>query len=471
MPLPFDVLTTVSAITISLGVSIFFYMKWSQARQDLRGKEESEQIDDLTQLYNRKAFYALLEEAFVGTGSAYVGYIDISNLKEVNECLGNQVGDSTLVYVAKALRQTLPETSIIARIDGDSFGVILNNIDEEHALDLFHSLSKECCESCEIEGHILSVDLNIGIANCREDCASSEEVLRRAERAMGHAKSKAEGPMCYSSVMDEPQRVRREIRSELGLAFRNGELKLAFQPIASAKTGQLASAEALLRWPTKMGPASSPAEFIPIAEETGLIIDIGDWVIEQALENIKRFENLPIAVNVSPRQFLNTSFATRVADRVIAAGVDPKLLKIEITESVLITHTDVAERILRELREMGVQILLDDFGTGYSSLSYIQRFPFDILKIDRAFVRTLNKSSGGTDLLSAIVNLGHSLNMGVVAEGVETKSQALMLQGLGCDFLQGYALGAPGPIEKLESFDYSHVLAPQQEVQKVAIGQ
>ena len=217
------------------------------------------------------------------------------------------------------------------------------------------------------------------------------------------------------------------------------------------QTNQMVGAEALMRWPDKPGQAGSPGVFIPIAEESGLISKLGAWALDQAMLEIKRQKTIPIAVNVSPVQFRVDGFAGSVESALERHGIDPSLLHIEITEGVLISHTGEAQRTMKRLRQMGVKVLLDDFGTGYSSLSYLQQFQFDGLKIDRAFIQQLDIGLTGRELLKSIIALGHSLNMKVVAEGVETEDQAAVLQLLSCDFLQGYALGRPGAADALHA--------------------
>jgi EAL domain-containing protein (putative c-di-GMP-specific phosphodiesterase class I) len=285
------------------------------------------------------------------------------------------------------------------------------------------------------------------------------EALRRADVAMYVAKGSRHSSFAiYSPDMDETLKIRRTISAELDAALSRGELQLVYQPLVCARTGKLVSAEALMRWPGKSGQAGSPGIFIPIAEETGLITRLGDWALDEAVSEIKRQKNLPIAVNVSPVQFRGDKFAESVSAAIARHGVDASLLRVEITEGVLISHTEEAYRTMRQLREMGVQVLLDDFGTGYSSLSYLHKFEFDGLKIDRAFLQQLNDPRTGINLLKSIIALGHSLNMKVIAEGVETEEQAAILQLLACDQLQGYALGRPDRPEKLAGTPTASVL-------------
>ena len=452
------VIITTSLAAIAVTAIVFLTRSYRLSERLSEARQQAD-TDTLTGLLNRGALNNALRDAFSAPGALQLVYIDLANFKDVNDTAGHEAGDAVLEKVADTLRRHAPSTASISRMGGDEFCVLLPDHTDLEALEFCERVCTSLKTRSDLPDGVESVDLSAGVASRSEDCQSAEELLRRGDRAMYHSKSCRLGPELYSANLDESLRVRREIRSELGTAFNAGRLQLAYQPLVNARTGELAGAEALLRWPDKIGRAGSPGEFIPIAEETGLIVDIGKWVIQEALAQIARMDNkIAIAVNVSTRQFLDTDFSTLVADSIIEAGVPPNLLKIEITESVLITYTEKAAHILRELRDIGVQILLDDFGTGYSSLSYIQKFDFDMLKIDRAFVRAMDKSRAGGDLLRSIINMGHSLDMEVVAEGVETRRQAAMLQLLGVDYLQGFALGAPGTADKLLNFQPSETL-------------
>ena len=458
LPNSLIILTILGLLTLTACV---FVMRSRRLAITLSKAEKRADTDRLTGLLNRGAFNLALTDAFHQAEQLNLVYIDLANFKEVNDVCGHDAGDVVLRRVSEILLDAVPGNAAVARMGGDEFCILLPEHSLEESMQLCSAVYRACRCAADLPVGISTIDVSIGLAASDESCSTSEELLRRSDRAMYHAKSEKQGPELYTPQLDEEFRVRREIRTQLGAAFLSDKLKLAYQPMINARTGELAGAEALLRWPEKIGRAGSPAEFIPIAEETGLIIDIGAWVIEKALAEVTDL-GVPIAVNVSPRQFLDADFSVRVADAIITAGVPPEMLKIEITESVLITHTETASRILRELHDIGVRILLDDFGTGYSSLSYIQKFNFDMLKIDRAFVRAMDGSNAGADLMSAIINLGHSLDMKVVAEGVETRRQCAALQLLGVDYMQGYALGAPGPIERLR--DFKPLLASPEDV-------
>ena len=377
--------------------------------------------------------------------------IDLDGFKVINDTLGHMSGDELLKCVAERFTACVGRNDMIARLGGDEFAILIRrNGAEKHAgevaLAICNSMEAPVC----IGGDQVQVAASIGIAAVAGETANAPELLRRADVAMYVAKAdRHAGHRTYQPEMDESLHLRRTISAELEAALVSNQLKLVYQPLVCARTGKVMSAEALMRWPGKEGQAGSPGVFIPIAEETGLISRLGEWAIEQAILEIKRLKTIPIAVNVSPVQFRVDGFADSIEAAILRHQIDPGLLRIEITEGVLISHTEEAKNTMLRLRELGVQVLLDDFGTGYSSLSYLQKFEFDGLKIDRAFIQQLEDGPMGQQLLKSIIALGHSLNMKVVAEGVETESQAAILQLLSCDFLQGYALGRPDAPEKL----------------------
>jgi len=246
-------------------------------------------------------------------------------------------------------------------------------------------------------------------------------------------------------------RLSRAMRADLDASLRQGDLRMDLQPIIDARTGEVVSAEALMRWTHPEEGELSPNHFITLAEESGQIIELGEWALDRLLEIMPQLGDLPVAINVSPVQFRHEAFATMVADKLAEAAVDPKRLRIEITEGVLIAHTDAAKRTIRQLRDIGVQVILDDFGTGYSSLSYLQTFQFDEVKIDRSFIGNIGRQSNSAMLARAIIDVGHGLGMQVTAEGVESPHQAQLLKLLGCDKLQGFHLGMPGDVRQLQS--------------------
>ncbi|HEY9552967.1 putative bifunctional diguanylate cyclase/phosphodiesterase [Allosphingosinicella sp.] len=315
-------------------------------------------------------------------------------------------------------------------------------------------------ESYLIDGHLVHVGSSVGIAVGSAETACASDLLRRADVAMYEAKgSKTASFKIFDDRMSEMIAVRASMREELDRAIRDHELGLALQPLVDARTGDLASVEALLRWPRCSRGDISPADLIPMAEESGQILQLGEWVLDRALKIARELNDVPVAVNVSPIQFRHHGFAGLVSEKLLAAGLRPAQLRLEITEGVLISHMDAAKSTIRQLRQLGVQVVLDDFGTGYSSLSYLQNLDFDCVKIDKSFLKDLGRHSRAVQIMRSVIDLGHSLQLKVVAEGVENDWQARLLQLLNCDYLQGYYVGAPMTLDELIEFRANNAAA------------
>lgn len=432
------------------------YQVWRMSHQRVRlsnmlgETQRLSQQDHLTDLYNRHHLSQLVQRRLQDGQGAALLVVDLDDFKVVNDTMGHISGDGLLIEVAKRLATQLGDGDTLARLGGDEFAILTT--DKATASELAERIHGTLKDAFTITDEAVSITASIGIAVSDDTVQDASELLRRGDVAMYVSKTmRHEAYQIYLPQMDEALQLRRTISAELDQALANNQLQLVYQPLVCARTGKLMSAEALMRWPSKEGMASSPGVFIPIAEETGLIAKLGEWTLDQAAQEIKRQQTIPIAVNVSPVQFRIDGFADSVEAAIKRHEIDPKLLRIEITEGVLISHTEQAQRTMKRLRAMGVQVLLDDFGTGYSSLSYLQKFEFDGLKIDRAFIQQLDDGITGRQLLKSIIALGHSLNMKVIAEGVETEDQAALLQLLRCDFLQGYACGRPDIGENLQS--------------------
>ncbi len=433
-------------------------LMWRACRQDedlrhaRRRSDDLATRDPLTGLPNRGAFQARVANALsAGDGGVAILVMDVEEFKLVNDTHGHDAGDDLIRAMTDRISSCLGTEDVLTRLGGAEFAALVVGAPEvEDVTAKAREIDRAMTSPFGLGASFVQMNIDIGAAIAEGSGPEPVELLRRADVAMYVAK-RAETAGCevYSPGMDESLQLRRTISAELDAALSDNKLKLVYQPLVCARTGKVMSAEALMRWPGKEGLAGSPGVFIPIAEETGLITKLGEWALDQAVLEIKRQKTIPIAVNVSPLQFRVEGFADSVEAAVRRHGVDPRLLKIEITEGVLISHTEQAQLTMGRLREMGVQVLLDDFGTGYSSLSYLQKFEFDGLKIDRAFIHALEDGKNGQRLLQSIIALGHSLNMEVIAEGVETESQAAMLQLLRCDLLQGYALGRPDHADRL----------------------
>ena len=444
-------------ISLALLAALIYWQGTMHAEQlrDVRLQfSKLSSTDPVTNLPNRAKLHERLTEALEADGpDPALMVIELDGFKVVNDTLGHETGDELLKAVAMRVTSCLHDKDMLARVGGGEFAALITRPDAEvRATQTAQSIDEAMHAPFRIGEDVISMKANIGIAPTLKGEVPATEILRRADVAMFAAKNdRLETIRTYSPAMDEALQLRRTINSELDRALMNNELTLVYQPLVCARTGKVMSAEALMRWPSKQGLAGSPGVFIPIAEESGLITKLGAWALDQAMLEIKRQKTIPIAVNVSPVQFRVDGFANSVESALERHGIEPALLHIEITEGVLISHTGEAQRTMNRLRQMGVQVLLDDFGTGYSSLSYLQQFQFDGLKIDRAFIQQLDIGHTGRELLKSIIALGHSLNMKVVAEGVETEDQAAVLQLLSCDFLQGYALGRPGDADALHA--------------------
>ncbi len=421
--------------------------------------EKAALTDAVTGLQNRVAFSQALEALLErgGQGEVAVLFLDLDRFKEVNDTLGHKVGDGLLKGVATRLRELLPEGDMLARIGGDEFAAIVRVDPSRPVDDLAISIVETVYEPFLIDGHVVHVGASVGIAKGMRPTSSAEELLRQADIAMYDAKfSKTDSFRIFDERMSNMIALRSSMRNELERAIRDDALRLKYQPIVDSRTGELSSVEALLRWPNSSQGEISPGDLIPLAEESGQILALGGWILDKALVAARELGNVPVAVNVSPIQFRHHGFATIVSDKLLATGISPELLRIEITEGVLISHLDAAKSTIRQLRQIGVVVVLDDFGTGYSSLSYLQNLDFDYLKIDKSFMKDLGRRQLATQIMRSVIDLGHSLEMKVVAEGIENDWQARLLQLLNCDYLQGYYLGAPMPLEELHDFRISN---------------
>ncbi|WP_407167529.1 EAL domain-containing protein [Bradyrhizobium sp. ORS 111] len=410
--------------------------------------------DALTDLPNRVLFREQiereLERARKGQQFALL-YIDIDEFKGINDSLGHHVGDELLKTIAGRIKACLSEGDLIARLGGDEFAVIQTAIrgtgDVE---DFVASVHRAIRQPCDCLGHHLSTDASIGVALAPRDGTDLDQLIRNADIAMYGAK--AEGRHThrfFEPEMGAMARARLTMEQDLRQAMTDGGFEIHYQPLLDLNSGEVTGCEALLRWRHAERGMVSPAEFIPVAEDTGLIGELGEWVLRTAcMEAATWPDDIRLAVNVSPIQFKNISLALKVATALDASGLKPSRLELEITEAVLIGDDEVALAILHQLRALGVRIALDDFGTGYSSLSYLKRFPFDKIKIDRSFVSDI-AVDGSATIVQSVVNIATSRNMTTTAEGVETEQQRDLLRELGCTEMQGYLFSAPKPAAEL----------------------
>lgn len=407
--------------------------------------------DPLTGVGNRTTFSQEIEEA---VSTAVAGHqpfvlllVDLDDFKAVNDTLGHAAGDSLLIETAARIRKLLRRSDLVARLGGDEFAILLRGaLSRADVETLAKRIIQAISEPHAYEGHKLSIGASLGAAIAPADARDAGTLLKCADLALYRSKRDGKGAFhFFEPEMDAEMRDRRELEFELRCADLDRELELHYQPIISVKTGALRGFEALVRWRNPRRGMVSPAEFIPLAEETGMIEAIGRWVLDEACRRAATWPNdLVIAVNASAVQFRQGGhFAETISQALAQSGLDPARLEIEITESVLLADTGANLAILQRLKEIGVRIALDDFGTGYSSMSYLRRFPFSRLKIDRSFVRDIGSSRESMAIVRAIIGLGANLGIDTTAEGVETGAQLELLRQERCGEIQGFLFSPP----------------------------
>jgi diguanylate cyclase (GGDEF)-like protein/PAS domain S-box-containing protein len=406
--------------------------------------------DALTDLPNRVLFREQIErelrKAVKGEKFALL-YIDIDEFKSINDSLGHHVGDELLKTIAARIKDCIKPTDLIARLGGDEFAVIQTAVGSvADAIEFVTRIHDAIRQPCQCLGHHLSTDASIGIALAPQDGTELDQLIKNADLAMYAAK--AEGRRThrfFEPAMDARAKARLTMEQDLRQAMVDGGFEIHYQPLLDLRSNGVTGCEALLRWRHPERGMVSPAEFIPLAEDTGLINELGDWVLQTACAEAATWpHHIRLAVNVSPIQLKNQTLALRIAGALAASGLTPSRLEIEITEAVLIHDDETALAILHQLRAIGVRIALDDFGTGFSSLSYLKRFPFDKIKIDRCFVSDI-EVDGSAAIVQAVVNIAAARNMTTTAEGVETEQQREILRKLGCTEMQGYLFSAAKP--------------------------
>ncbi len=416
--------------------------------------------DSLTSLTNRKILGDRFDSQIAQAGRkklySSLLFLDLDRFKYINDTYGHNVGDELLKESARRLLKVLRKSDTVCRLGGDEFIIFLPMISEDLSMSVNHTLlvsqkiHKALAQPFEIEKHKLFISTSIGAVMIGMRGESLDEVLRCADIAMYHAKKLGRGVTSfYEEFMDEQIKKSIRMEKELRRALDRNELKLYFQPIVEISSGEIVGAEALLRWKHPSGIVIMPSEFIPVAEESQLIHQIGRWVIEEACRTCRRWEkesgDMPyISLNLSSKQLRHSSFYEQTSKIVEESGVDPAKIKFEITESVLIEDSDRAKELIDRFKEIGIGFMIDDFGTGYSSLSYLKRFEFESIKIDRSFIRDILKDEDDVTLVKAILDIARQFNYSVIAEGVETKEQRERLRELDSSILcQGYLYSAP----------------------------
>ncbi len=427
-----------------------------QAERDLRHLAHH---DPLTQLPNRMRFEGALQKFFAG-GAAEVGltvlFIGLDRFKKINDTLGHRIGDRVLQIVAQRLRRVIEDTHLLARFGGDEFTVLLAGAQtRRELLELVRRILTELEQTINLQGYELFVSASIGIASHPRDGDTITHLMKSADTALFRAKGLGRGSyQFYDKDNDQLALQRLQLEAALRTAVKEDTLQVVYQPQVAADSGVIQSVEALSRWTHPQLGAISPAEFIPIAEETGLIVELGRQVLRKACAQAKRWLDaghpVRVAVNVSTRQLLRIDLCQEV-DRILnQTGLPGRLLEIEITESAIMQNIESTAAVLTRLRELDVSVAVDDFGTGYSSLNYLKQLPLNALKIDQSFVRELPRLEADKAVVKTIISLAKNLDLLVIAEGVEQQSQRDYLADHGCDLLQGYLFSRPAPPEAIE---------------------
>jgi diguanylate cyclase (GGDEF)-like protein len=438
---------------------------WLATHEDVTERQRSEdriahmaRHDALTDLPNRVLLLEQLNHEIkrVKRGECLaVLCLDLDQFKSVNDALGHHIGDELLKLVGERLRGCTRELDIVARMGGDEFAIIMTQMAQAaDAATLSKRIRDSVIKPYQIEGHQIVTDISIGISVAPMDAVDSTELLRNADMALYDAKGDGRGTFrFFEPEMNTRMKIRRELEMDLRKALATEQFELHYQPLVTLKTNEVNGFEALLRWNHPTRGLISPADFIPIAEETGLIVPLGEWVLKAACnEAVDWPEHIKVAVNLSPAQLNCRNLVSMVTSALDESGMPPHRLQLEITETVLLQNTFTTLATLHELRKMGVQIALDDFGTGYSSLSYLRSFPFDKIKIDRSFIQDLSNGAEPLAIVNAVAGLAKCLNMTSTAEGVETQQQMDVLQSIGCTEMQGYLFSHARPASEIRRF-------------------
>ena len=446
----------------------------SQLKYLLKRNQKLSQFDVLTELPNRQYFWQQLNQQIKKARPFYLLYIEIKQFKRINELHGHLVGDVVIKDLALRLRATISSEDTLARIGGTEFALIMHN---DNAFGPITTLERSRCQQLASEliqavslpfytehGHQCEVGLNIGAAAYPMDADHSEDLMKYADLAMFEVKKQQKSNLqFYSKALKDASHKRIELESALRNALDKQEFELYFQPMFDLTSGAITKAEALIRWNRPLFGIVPPDEFIPLAEQTGLIVPIGKWVIKETCAKLAQLQAKNIAIklsiNLSPRQVNDRQLLDYIVSCIDTFAISAQQLELELTEGVLVDNFVKVQHLLNEVRKLGISVSIDDFGTGYSSLSYLQKLPIDHLKIDRSFVRDLNNNENDKVLILAVIAMAHSLNLDVIAEGVETEQQKDFLQLHHCNTAQGYLFSHPLPFAQL-----AHLLSQQKTI-------
>jgi diguanylate cyclase (GGDEF)-like protein len=426
--------------------------------------------DALTDLANRVLLNERLESALdrsADSGMLALHHLDLDQFKAVNDTFGHPAGDKLLKIVAERLRGLVRETDTIARMGGDEFVIVQTPIaDPAEATWLAQRIIASMSEPFDLDGHRAVIGASIGIAIGPSDGVGPDKLLRNADLALYRAKGDGRGTFrFFEPAMDLQRQTRRVMEQELRRALPAGEFELYYQPVVNLASNEIGGFEALIRWNHPKHGLVAPAAFIPLAEEIGFIIPMGEWVIREACATAARWPgDIRVAVNISAAQFRNTGLLQVIVGALAASGLSPTRLEIEITETVLLQNREITLAVLHQLRALGIRIAMDDFGTGYSSLTYLQSFPFDKIKIDRSFVKDITKNTGSLNIVRAVASLANGMGMTATAEGVETMEQLKQIIAEGCTEMQGYLFSQPLPAAEI-----GQIFLSQPEARKASV--
>jgi diguanylate cyclase (GGDEF)-like protein len=440
-----------AGIFATLGLLIFAYRRWMEA---VRAKHCAECLaynDPLTGLANRRSFVEALERARSARAPFSCLLLDLDNFKQVNDLRGHLVGDGLLQEVCRRLRGTQSGGMLVARLGGDEFGVLISGGDDEQALQLAHCMVARVREPIVIGGRVVEASVSGGMARFAGEATSAEQLLRNADMALYCAKRSGGGTVeVFVEEMEASEQHRAAIVEALRQAIPNGEIVPHYQPLVEVSGGKIVGYEVLSRWTSPTLGSLSPAEFIPVATDAGLINALSGRVLKQACEDAMQWpEPLRISFNIAPHQLCDPLTPLQILAILSNTGLDPRRLELELTEDALLNNKEAALANLRTLKAQGISLALDDFGTGYSSLHHLRTLPFDVVKIDRSYVRDIGTCETARRIVSATIDFTHSFGIPVLAEGVETQQQADVLRTLGCDLGQGWFYGREVPASAL----------------------
>lgn len=436
--------------------------------------------DQLTSLPNRtllreRVDHALARAMRAGSGVATL-ILDMDRFKEINDMLGHEIGDKLLVEAAQRIRDSVREQDTVARLGGDEFAVILEGVSEaREVLPVIERIIESLNEVTTIDGHEVNSSTSVGIAMYPENGNDLSELLRAADLAMYQAKSSGRGRyQFFADAMQEEAQSRHALEWALRRAVEKNEFELVYQPQVCLRTGMVIGVEALLRWMSPTRGLLTPYHFIAGLEEFGLINEVGEWVLQTACEQIRKWhamdlEPMRIGVNVSAQQFEDPMLIDKIRGALKDTKIPPELLELELTESCLMFDPGQAGALLREIRDVGVRIAIDDFGTGYSSLTYLNEFPLNALKIDKNFVQSVESTDRGGPISNMIIGLGQNLGLEVIAEGVETEAQLSYMREHGCDIAQGYLYARPASPEDLTPWLQANQRIPETYIRSIPI--